>query len=51
MDILQFGRHEIGQGLVEYAVLAAMMSIAAVAVIIGINHMLPTLFNGVVNSL
>jgi pilus assembly protein Flp/PilA len=43
--------HEEGQDMVEYALLAALISIVAIAIIVLIGPVLKTLFQDIVNAL
>ncbi len=49
--IARLNEREEGQDMVEYALLAALISIAAIAVIIGIGPKLITIFQNVVSGL
>lgn len=44
-------RNEDGQGMIEYGLLVALISIAAIAVIVLIGPQLKTTFQNVVNAL
>jgi pilus assembly protein Flp/PilA len=43
--------HEEGQDMVEYALLAALISIVAIAIIVLIGPILKTLFQDIINAL
>lgn len=46
-----FHRGEEGQGMIEYGLLVALISIAALAVIVLLGPQLSTIFGNVVNAL
>jgi pilus assembly protein Flp/PilA len=49
--VIHPGEDESGQGMIEYALLVALISIAALAVIVLIGPQLTTIFGNVVNAL
>ena len=49
--VINLGEDESGQGMIEYGLLVALISIAALAVIVLIGPQLTTIFGNVVNAL
>ena len=51
MDLQQFVREEEGQGLVEYALIIAVIAIAVIVAMIFLRGQLQTMFSNIGNNL